>query len=249
MNYKTKVIGGLLVLSSCALMTLKLTINNEEGALYSLNQQGTEPELEYNRESKEELVSNSQGKKILTTEDALKELAARPSEEAPTEPDYDKNALAWKQVDLVALQNETPDNLFWLMAAPTQDPSVLEQREDKRNNLSAQETKIGSNQATESEIRDYYGFQQQLSNDYIEFTSLVLKRYGDVLPEESLGLQSLARSMHLSKLQEYPKKLTAALERREKFEGQRSEWLADKEAYKARLEAQAAEANKTLGKI
>ncbi len=39
------------------------------------------------------------------------------------------------------------------------------------------------------------------------------------------------------------------LERREKFEGQRSEWLADKEAYKARLEAQAAEANKTLGKI
>jgi hypothetical protein len=103
--------------------------------------------------------------------------------------------------------------------------------------------------ADESEIREYYSYQQRLSEDYVQAVTLMLNKYGSVLPEEDYSGQTLARNMHLAKLQEMPLLMTRALEQRQEFIEERDQWLADKSAYQAKQEALAAEANRALGKI
>ena len=77
----------------------------------------------------------------------------------------------------------------------------------------------------------------------------IINHYGHEIPDADYSGPTLARTLHLSKLQEMPVKLTRALEQREFFLEEKAEWMADKEAYRARLSAEAAEANKALGKI
>ncbi|KZZ43687.1 hypothetical protein A3765_04810 [Oleiphilus sp. HI0130] len=187
--------------------------------------------------------------KFLTTEDVLKGEVELPEQEVDPANAYDAKAEAWAKVDLDGIRDAIPNNLFWMMSAPTTDETVLAEREAKREALKVIETKMMARRATEQEIRDYYSYQTKLSEDYVIALTEIINRYGHVIPDEDYSGQALARTLHLSKLQEMPSKLTQALEQRQQFLSERAEWMADKDAYRAKLEAQAAEANRALGKI
>lgn len=209
------------------------------------------PAPEVKPEQPDERVSGVRGDypKYLTTEDVVKGDVDLPEQELDPADAYDAKAEAWAKVDFELLKAEMPDNLFWSMSMPTTDEAVLQHRAEVREGLKEVETKMMSRHATEEEIRGYYSYQQQLSEDYVIALTEIINRYGHVFPEEDYSGQTLARTLHLSKLQEMPAKLTRALEQREQFLAEKSEWMADKDAYRAKLEAEAAEANRALGKI
>lgn len=187
--------------------------------------------------------------KFLTMDDVLEGDVDLPEQELDPADAYDAKAEAWAKVDLDAIRDAIPNNLYWSMSAPTTDEAVLAEREAKRAELKAIETKMMARHATEQEIRDYYNYQTKLSEDYVIALTEIINRYGHEIPDDDYSGQTLARTLHLSKLQEMPAKMTQALEQREQFLAEKSEWMADKDAYRAKLEAQAAEANRTLGKI
>ncbi len=161
----------------------------------------------------------------------------------------DDPAFAWAQVDLEELQNEMPDNLYWALAAPTDDPVVQEQRKEIKEFWEQQYGEILSNRATEVEIRAYYEHRNQVSTDYIVFATALLNRHSTDLPERDYHFQILARNVHLAQLEELPQKLQQALENRERFEQRRSEWLANKSAFESQLHAEREAALRDLGKI
>ena len=187
--------------------------------------------------------------KFLTTDDMLEGNVDLPEQEIDPADAYDAKAEAWAKVDLDEVRNAIPNNLYWTMSAPTTDEAMLAEREAKREELQTVETKMMARHATEQEIRDYYSYQTKLSEDYVIALTEIINRYGHVIPDDDYSGQTLARTLHLSKLQEMPSKLTQALEQRQQFLAEKSEWMADKDAYRAKLEAQAAEANRALGKI
>ncbi len=187
--------------------------------------------------------------KFLTTEELIEGGVELPEQDIDPEAYRDQKADAWAKVDLDAVRETMPNNLYWSMAAPTEDPALLEQREAKRQELKAVETKMMARHASEQEIRDYFAYQTKVSEDYVLALTEIINRYGHEIPDEDYSGTTLARTLHLSKLQEMPAKLTRALEQREQFLAEKAEWMADKDAYRAKLEAEAAEANRALGKI
>jgi len=158
-------------------------------------------------------------------------------------------AWAWAKVDLESIKQEIPDNLYWALGAPTQDAALLERRKENKEHWDNEYGKVLSNTANETEIRDYYAHQNAVSTDYIEFATLLLNRHSKDLPEEAYGLQTLARNLHLARLEEIPGKLNNALERRNSHITRREVWLADKEGFESNLSAEREEALRALGKI
>lgn len=187
--------------------------------------------------------------KFLSTEDIQSGNVTLPQSDVDPQDAYDAKAEAWAKVDMTEIRANTPDNLFWVMAAPSADDFVLEQRKEKRASLKNTETKMMARHASETEIHDYYAYQMQLSEDYIEVITLLLNKYSNVIPEEDYSGQTLARSMHLRKLQELPQQMSRALDLRKDFVSMRELWLSDKDAYRAKLQAEADAANKELGNI
>ncbi|MEM7411609.1 MAG: hypothetical protein AAF430_15360 [Myxococcota bacterium] len=143
----------------------------------------------------------------------------------------DDPAWAWARVDLEDLRQELPDNAFWELAVPTDDARVLAEREATRERWNRELGKVMSNTASESEVRAFYGERNRISSDYVAFTDLALERYGDVLPPRDKGLLELARTLHLARLEELPRRLSEALERRERHAALRDQWLADEAAF------------------
>lgn len=146
----------------------------------------------------------------------------------------DASAAAWAKVDMEAVRAAMPGNLYWTMSMPTRDAAVLAEREEIRERWNREYGKVLSNTATEREVRDYYAHRQRLSADYVEFTSHLLERYGDVLPERDVGLLELARELHLARLEEIPRNLADALERREAHARVREAWLAEQALFAGR---------------
>lgn len=127
-------------------------------------------------------------------------------------------------LDYAALRKQTPDSLYWLMAAPTQDAEVLEARRRARDERNEQYGKVVSNTATVEEIRDYYAYRRKLSEDYIEVLQLILDEHGTELSERDVGLLELALSMHSSLLSELPKKEDDALQRKAEYDRVKRAW-------------------------
>lgn len=128
-------------------------------------------------------------------------------------------------VDLEHLRAQLPDNLYFRLGAPTDDPALLQERADEERRWNDLHGKIQSNTATEEEIRSYYDHRRELSEDYLEFASLVLEEYGDKLPERDRGLYELSIKMHKKRLEEIPRNIEDALARRSAHEKKREEWL------------------------
>lgn len=145
--------------------------------------------------------------------------AGVPIEQGAEPPSFDLGDL-----DYEALRKQTPGSLYWLMAAPTEDPDVLEARRQAREERNQQYGKVVSNTASVEEIRDYYAYKRKLSEDYIEVLQLILDEHGNELSERDVGLLELALSMHSSLLSDLPKKEDDALQRKAEHERVRQAW-------------------------
>ncbi|QSQ24193.1 hypothetical protein JY651_04265 [Pyxidicoccus parkwayensis] len=127
-------------------------------------------------------------------------------------------------VDLKALRAKLPDNLYWTVAAPTEDPQVLKQRDEDSRRWNDVYGKVLSGTATEEEIRQYYSHRRQVSEDMMAFANTVLADYGDRLPEQERGLYELSVDMHRTRLAELPRQEQEAFARRQEQERRREAW-------------------------
>lgn len=156
---------------------------------------------------------------------------ARPEELDPSEGMFDASALAWSQVDLDEVRAALPQNGYWERSMPTSDPEVLRAREEERAYWEHQYGKVLSNTGTEEEVREYYDHRQRVAEDAVEFSGYLLDHYGGVLPERDLRLLLLAQRLNRARLEELPRNLSDALDRREAHARAREEWLAQKRLF------------------
>jgi hypothetical protein len=138
---------------------------------------------------------------------------------------------AWASVDLNAIRAAMPDNLYWKMAVPTQDPEVLRKRGEERERWNIEYGKVLSNTATDEEIDAYYGERQRLSEDYLEFIVYLLTNYGYQIPRRDVAALKLAAEMHNARLEEIPRQIAEAHERRKAHDAARRAWLKEQEAF------------------
>jgi hypothetical protein len=140
-------------------------------------------------------------------------------------------ADAWAQVDFDEIRRAMPDSLYWKMAFPSKDPALIAEREKIRAEWNVQFGKVQSNTATDEEIDAYYGEQQKISNDYLEFLVYLAEHYGNVLPRGEIGALKLAGEMHLARLVEIPRKIAEAKQRHAAHEAERQAWLAQQKQF------------------
>ena len=127
-------------------------------------------------------------------------------------------------VDLERLRARIPNNLYWLMGAPTKDPGALQARAEAEQRWNQLFGKVQSGTASEEEIQRYYDHRRQLSQDYIEMARLVLQEYAGELPERDRGLYELSIEMHTTRLAEIPRQIEDALARKQDQDRRREEW-------------------------
>jgi len=167
-----------------------------------------------------------------STPDAPVAVAAEPDEGPP---DAYEVAVRWSAVDLDAVRDALPDNLYWQMSAPTTDEELIRWREEERARWNREYGKVLSGNATEEEIEAYYAHREQVSLDAIEFASYLLDRYRDTLPERDVGLLELGVKLHHARLQELPRRQAEAFERKQRQDVVRELWRADEEAFEKAL--------------
>lgn len=142
----------------------------------------------------------------------------------------------WAEVDMRALQATIPKNLYWTMSSPTKDEAILEWRAEERDRWNVEYGKVLSGTGTEEEVAAYYAYRQRLSNDYVEFAGYILAHYGDKLPPQDVQLLKLAMDMHLVRLEEMPRQLAEAQDRRRAHDEARRAWLAEQQAFQGDTE-------------
>ena len=142
-------------------------------------------------------------------------------------------ASAWASVDLDAVREAMPNNIYWQLAVPTTDAALLREREEIRAYWNTQYGKVLANTGSVEEVDAYFDHRRRLSADYVEFTSYLLDHYGDVLHERDVGMLELARELHMAQLEELPRRHAEALERRESHAAAREAWLRDQARFES----------------
>jgi hypothetical protein len=135
-------------------------------------------------------------------------------------------AAGGRRLDLDALRERLPDNLYWRFGAPTSNPQVLAERAEHDRRMQESLGRINSGTASEKEIRAYFDEQRQLSEDYLAFVKEVLTDHGDELSEEERGLYELAGRMHAARLKELDRRIQDALARKRLQDERRAAWRA-----------------------
>jgi hypothetical protein len=133
----------------------------------------------------------------------------------------------WANVDLEEVRRAMPDNLYWRMSSPTKDEAVLREREEERARWNEAYGKVLSNTASEQEIVDYYAHRDQLASDYVQFATYVLEHYGEQLSIRDLGLMKVAVELNLATLEQIPRQIEEAQQRRVAHEQAREAWRRD----------------------
>jgi hypothetical protein len=162
---------------------------------------------------------------------------AAPPPRAASEPGADELAGTWEHVDMEAIRRALPDNLYWKMAAPSDDPAVAEERDAERARWNDAYGKVLSGTGSEEEIEAYFDQRHRLSSDYVEFTKYVLANYADELPAQDVALLELAQKLHLARLVELPRKLEEAHERKRRQDAAREAWLAEEREFAGQPES------------
>ncbi len=140
-------------------------------------------------------------------------------------------------VDLEEVRAALPDNLYWQNAAPSTDPRVLEEREREKAFRNEQYGKILSGTGTEEEILDYYDHRMRVSTDYVAFTDYLLEHYGSDLTDQDLTLLHVARRLQLARLEEIPRKIEEARERKAVQDEARRKWLGGEQDFQSDSES------------
>ena len=110
------------------------------------------------------------------------------------------------------------------MIAPTRDPAQLAARAAEKQRWNELYGKIQSGTGSEADIQRYFEHRRQVSTDHLEFATLVLEEYGEVLPARDQGLYELSIRMHKSRLDEIPDKLEEAMARKREQDERRAAW-------------------------
>jgi hypothetical protein len=137
----------------------------------------------------------------------------------------------WDAVDLNAVRDALPENLYWELGFPTDDLRVQRDREEQAARWNVEYGKVLSGTGTDEEIRAYYAHRQRVSSDYAELATYVLDRYEKSLPERDVALLELARKLHLARLEEIPRRLEEGFARKRAQDEAREAWLADEAAF------------------
>jgi hypothetical protein len=153
----------------------------------------------------------------------------------PLAPD-EESANPWASVDFEAAREALPDNVYWQLAAPTDDPRLQDEREREKARRNEQYGKLLSGTGTEAEIQDYYEYRQRMSSDYVRFVDWVLEHHGADLEERDLELLHTARRLHMARLREIPKRLQEAFDRKREQDAAREAWLRDEMAFDSEAE-------------
>ena len=130
----------------------------------------------------------------------------------------------WAAVDLGAVRAAMPENLYWRMGVPTSDPEILRWREEERARWNVEYGKVLSNTATEEEVVAYFEHRDRLASDYVEFITHILENYGESLTLRDVGLLKVAAELNLARLEEIPRQMADALERRKAHAEAREAW-------------------------
>jgi len=138
---------------------------------------------------------------------------------------------SWAGVDLEEVRRALPDNLYWQTSAPTEDLRELDRRAEERARWNVEYGKVLSNTATEQEIEAYYAHRQRVSEDAVEFANHLLNHYEEVLPPKDVGLLELAIELHMARLEEIPRQIADAQQRREAHAAARAAWLEEQAAF------------------
>jgi hypothetical protein len=133
----------------------------------------------------------------------------------------------WENVDMEAVRRALPDNRYWKHGVFTQDERVLREREEERARWNVEYGKVLSGTGSEEEIRAYFAYRHRVSADSVEFATYLLDHYRDEIPERDVALLELARRLHLKRLEEMPRKMTEAFERKREQDAAREAWLAE----------------------
>lgn len=127
-------------------------------------------------------------------------------------------------IDLESVRAALPDNLYWELAAPTQDPRVLAERERERARWEEAFGRVQAGDASKEEIEAYFDHRQRLSSDYVRVVDYLLEHHEADLSEEHLALLHTARRLHLARLEEIPRRLQEAYDRGKAQEEARAAW-------------------------
>jgi hypothetical protein len=140
--------------------------------------------------------------------------------------------LGLGSVDLEQVREALPDNLYWQTAAPTDDPALLEEREREKAYRNEQYGKILSGTGSDAEILDYYDYRMRASTDYVQFADYLLEHYGSDLSDQDQTLLHVARRLHLARLEEIPRRLQEARERKAQQDEVRRAWLEEEREFR-----------------
>jgi hypothetical protein len=135
-------------------------------------------------------------------------------------------------VDLEEVRAALPENLYWQTAAPTDDPALLEEREREKAYRNEQYGKILSGTGSDAEILDYYDYRMRASTDYVQFADYVLEHYGSDLSDQDQTLLHVAKRLHLARLEEIPRRIQEARERKAQQDEARRAWLEDEREFR-----------------
>jgi hypothetical protein len=161
--------------------------------------------------------------------DAAPQDASPPPPSATTEPIPE---LGLGGVDMEEVRAALPDNLYWQTSAPTDDPALLEARERDKAYRNEQYGKILSGTGTDAEILGYYDHRMRASTDYVQFVDHLLERYGSDLTDQDLTLLHLAKRLHQARLEEIPRRIQEARERKAEQDEARRKWLEEEREFR-----------------
>lgn len=182
-------------------------------------------------------VSTAEERAAATVEDAATTADAPglPPADGGADPGTPENPFdepnAWAAVDLEAVRRAMPDNLYWRMSSPTKDENVLRERAEERARWNEAYGKVLSNTATEQEIDAYYAQRDRLASDYIQFATYILENHGTQLSIRDLGLLKVAVELNLAQLEEIPRRIEEAQQRRVAHQQARDAWLRDQKEF------------------
>lgn len=157
---------------------------------------------------------------------------ARPAGESPEPTGKDDIAggpaegEALVPVDLAALRARMPENLYWELGAPTEDPEIQARRAAEEERMNTLFGKVQSGAASGEEIERYHERRRRISEDYVAFATAVLTEHGADLSDRDRGLLELSVRMHRARLAELPRRLHEAHERKRQQDLRRAEWRA-----------------------